>query len=450
MRPRADSALAVLIAAAGFCLIFMGLAATASVTAAAVALVTLVVAITCLRSAYMAAALLVAAMLFSPEFQLAEGARLRAEDLIIPMLGVTLAARACIPRFRITFRWCRLDGAILFLVGVNTIASLRGAFSGMVSPLSSLLWNGKIIEQFMIYWLVYNYVRDDTQIRRLLVLGLIVLLAVTAYTFTQIPGTAIFTTRRLTAPFEGNPEPTTLGGYLILLLAIVMALGLYDPERRRRWLWWGISLLVLVPILFTLSRTTYVSCLVMVFALALVTGRRDLLFFTILLLCLSPLILPDKIVERVLMTMDSSRELGIDQSAAERVFVWRKAAVALQTHPFLGYGIPQFILDSQFARILVESGTLGLAGWFAVFGVCLHMGWHLHRRARNPFHRALAAGYIVGTLSLQVHALATITFYIVRIMEPYWFLTGIIATLYTNCRRSEAEAARAGETPAPE
>ncbi len=46
---------------------------------------------------------------------------------------------------------------------------------------------------------------------------------------------------------------------------------------------------------------------------------------------------------------------------------------------------------------------------------------------------------MVGVVALSVHALATITFYIVRIMEPFWFLTGIVASLNAHYRESDAE-----------
>ena len=43
--------------------------------------------------------------------------------------------------------------------------------------------------------------------------------------------------------------------------------------------------------------------------------------------------------------------------------------------------------------------------------------------------RGLSVGLIAGLAGLLVHALAANTFIIVRIMEPFWFLTGIVIAL---------------------
>jgi len=108
--------------------------------------------------------------------------------------------------------------------------------------------------------------------------------------------------------------------------------------------------------------------------------------------------------------------------------------------------VPQPILDSQFARIILESGLLGLAAWILVLLCCFLIGRRLHRVATDPFHKAVAAGYLVGLAALMVHALATITFYIVRIMEPFWLFTGVVVSLdtyYQNLKKSKLPPAAA-------
>ncbi len=431
----------LLFAALGFGLVFAASTHFLTVPIVAVGLVGLVTVAVCLHNTFVAAVLLLAAMLFSPEFELAGGARVRAEDLIIPCLVIALAARFCIHRFRLSIRFSPLDAPVLFVVAVNVVASIRGALSGHVDPFSSVLWNAKVIELFLIYWIAFNYIRNPRQVRLLVYLLILVLVAVCAYTYFQIPGTEVHTIHRLTAPFEGTPEPTTLGGYLTLLLAIVMAMAIYEPAPRRRLLLWALCVAVLVPILFTLSRTTYVACAVMVFLLAFVTRHRGLLVGSTLALLASPFLLPDKVVGRVMMTFDAARRYGLDSAAAERIDVWRKAGYALRESTFLGFGLPQTILDSQFARTIIESGILGLLGWLSVLLVCALMAIRLHRRADDPLHKALAAGYFVGVIAITIHALAAITFYIVRIMEPFWFLTGVVASLDAHylAKRKEAE-----------
>jgi O-antigen ligase len=272
-------------------------------------------------------------------------------------------------------------------------------------------------------------VRDPNMIRKLLGLAFTVLVGITIYTFVQIPQTEVYTAHRLTAPFEGAPEPTTLGGYLTLLLAVVMAMAIYEPARRKRIVWMALCVLVMIPILFTLSRTTYAMCAVMICLLGVVTRSYRLLIAALAIMILSPWLMPQQVVDRVLMTIDPSRLYGIDPSSTERIMVWKKFVYGLRHSPLIGFGIPQPIVDNQYVRTMLETGLAGLAAWGAIFWTCLAMGRRLHRGTQDPFHKALAAGYMVGTAALLVHALATITFYITRVMEPFWFLTGLVASL---------------------
>ena len=167
----------------------------------------------------------------------------------------------------------------------------------------------------------------------------------------------------------------------------------------------------------------------MILLLCLVTRRSRLLLLFAAGLVAAPLLLPGQIFDRVLMTFDETRRFGLDPSVTERITVWTKALYVLRTRPFLGYGVPQPILDSQFVRTIYESGVLGLLAWIWILGACVSLGRRVYRVADSTLHKSLAAGYIVGVAAIAVHALAATTFYIVRIMEPFWLLTGIMASL---------------------
>jgi hypothetical protein len=430
--------------AVGFGLLFALLAGFLTVPIAAAAVAMAVIVVACLRSVLVAGGLLVAAMLFSPELRLGGGVILRAEDLLIPLLGLAVAARVVIPRFGIALRHSPLDLPVLAVLVIHALSSVRGVMAGSVEATPSLLWNGKILELFLIYWVTFNFVRDPVRVRQMLGAVLLVFLAVAAYACLQIPGTEVHSLQRLTAPFEATPEPTTLGGYLTLISAVLIAMALYEPAKARRAAYWSMTAVVILPVLFTFSRTTYLSFAVMILLLGLVTGHRMLTVVAAAAILLSPVLMPQSVIDRVEMTFDASREYGLDPSLVERISVWRKVSNSLAASPLLGQGVPQGILDSQFARILIESGVLGAAAWVWALVACLGIGWRLRRNAEDPLHKALAAGYLVGTVALLVHSIATITFYIVRIMEPFWFLTGLVASLDAYYRLKGAARDRGG------
>jgi hypothetical protein len=48
------------------------------------------------------------------------------------------------------------------------------------------------------------------------------------------------------------------------------------------------------------------------------------------------------------------------------------------------------------------------------------------RSRRDPEERGLALGFLAGYVGLLVHGFGSNTFIIVRIMEPFWLLAGIV------------------------
>jgi len=47
----------------------------------------------------------------------------------------------------------------------------------------------------------------------------------------------------------------------------------------------------------------------------------------------------------------------------------------------------------------------------------------------DPLHRGISMGFLAGFIELLVHSIGANTFIIVRIMEPFWFVTGMVAMI---------------------
>jgi hypothetical protein len=65
--------------------------------------------------------------------------------------------------------------------------------------------------------------------------------------------------------------------------------------------------------------------------------------------------------------------------------------------------------------------------------------WETYQRVRGSPYEGLVLGYIAGLIAMCTHALGANTFIIVRIMEPFWFLTAIMVVL-SLARRNPAAA----------
>jgi O-antigen ligase len=86
-------------------------------------------------------------------------------------------------------------------------------------------------------------------------------------------------------------------------------------------------------------------------------------------------------------------------------------------------------MDAQYPRILVETGIVGLLAFAWLVHALFRVGLRTWRNAQDDLVRGLSVGFIAGLVGLLVHAIGANTFIIVRIMEPFWFLAGIIVVL---------------------
>ncbi len=52
--------------------------------------------------------------------------------------------------------------------------------------------------------------------------------------------------------------------------------------------------------------------------------------------------------------------------------------------------------------------------------------FRVYRTCRDPLYCGLALGHLGALVGLLVHSIGANTFIIVRIMEPFWFLTALV------------------------
>jgi O-antigen ligase len=155
-------------------------------------------------------------------------------------------------------------------------------------------------------------------------------------------------------------------------------------------------------------------------------------------LAASPLIVPRVAKERMAETFTQPEQKGqivfgklrLDSSASARIIGYKEALSAWRKSPILGYGITgHHFVDAQFPRILVETGIVGMLAFAWLIYALFRVGLDTWRDQQNNLLRGLSVGLVGGLAGLLVHAIGANTFIIVRIMEPFWFLTGIVIAL---------------------
>jgi len=317
--------------------------------------------------------LLIFAILFSPEFRLfslpsfSKVVYIRLEDLLILIGFLGMVAKRAIQSKPI-FRKAPLNVPIITFLGIYTIATLRGVFVGAIPSLSSLFLILKMIEFALFYFIIVSYLENEKQGRLILSMFFIVAFLIIAYYFPQVFRTSMERGIRITSPFEGKPEPTTVGGILILIMGMSFSLLLFEKNKNKKILYGSCLLLSFIPFLFSLSRTSYFAAFIAIIFFAFFTRKKWILLLIPLIAGLAPIVLPAVIWARVSYTWTYRSNAIFDSSTMERILIWKKIWQPLIRSPFLGYGAGYFsIIDSCYARIIIESGLLGFAAFLWIF-----------------------------------------------------------------------------------
>jgi O-antigen ligase len=396
--------------------------------------------------------ILIFSMLLSPEFMtgdtggtsLGRGMTLRLEDFLLAVIGISWLARNAIDKELGLFLKTPLNKAILFYVLACVLSTGFGIMAGRVELKTGSLYVLKYIEYFIVFFMIVNHVHQTDQIKRFIICLFLTCFIVALIGALQIPGG-----ERVSAPFEGEVgEPNTFGGYLLFMLVVAggMLAKADNPKVKQTLVL--LIICMIPPFLFTKSRSSYLAIVPALMVLGYMADRRLIILGLLAIaLLVSPLFLPKAVLSRIMYTFTQPEEQGqirigdlrLDTSTSARLKSWSEALQDWPKHPLLGYGVTGYqFVDAQFPRILVESGVLGLIAFFYLLFSIFRVALGNLKELKTPYFQGLTIGFLAGFAGLIVHAIGANTFIIVRIMEPFWFLAGIITVLPTlEGRRAE-------------
>ncbi len=360
---------------------------------------------------------------------------LRVEDLILSAVTLAWIARTAIFKELGFIRRTPLNGAIFTYVASLILATLFGVFFGNVRPLRGFFFVLKYIEYFVVYFIAVNHIRDQRQLRRLITTAFATCAIASFMGIAQIPGGG-----RVVAPFEGQyGEPNTFGGYLVFMLALILGLALTVNSLPARIGWFAFAGLTGIPLLYTLSRSSWLSSVPMILTLILLSRRRLLLILPLTVaIAFGPILIPETVIKRYRYTLEEKFDRGdyqlggarFDTSTSARFDSFVQGFKGWTQRPFLGFGVTGFaFMDAQYVRVLVEAGLIGLCAFLWLLWLLLRTGWRTLHAIRGSPYEGIAIGYIAGVIAMITHAVGANTFIIVRIMEPFWFLTAIVMIL---------------------
>ena len=379
------------------------------------------------------------------------GITLRLDDILLSVICLTWLFRMAIFKNLGTVRKTPINQPIAWYWMATAFATLAGFYAGRVG-MYGFFFVAKYLEYFVLFYMIVNQIHDEQSIRRYVKVMLFTCLVVSIIGIAQIPSGA-----RVSAPFEGSEgEPNTFGGYLVLMFSVVLGIFLHIEDKARKLRLALLGCAILVPLAFTESRSSYLAFMASILLFLIFAQQKRLLIILCLVgVILVPVVVPQNVITRVMYTFDQARESGqisvggmrIDTSTSERLRSWERVLERdFPRHPLLGVGVTggEF-MDAQYPRVLSETGLIGL-GLFLWF---LQRVWFLlrqsYRRLHDPVLKGVALGTLCGYGGLLFHAIGANTFIIVRIMEPFMILLGLLLAAMLVERDEERETEPAAE-----
>ncbi|MGB2880024.1 MAG: hypothetical protein WBD24_07565 [Candidatus Omnitrophota bacterium] len=375
-------------------------------------------------------------MLLSPELEIGAVAGraviIRAEDVILIVVILAWLAKMAVQKGLYVIRTSPLNAPIGLYIAILCISTLRGMVFGNVSPYRGTFYVLKLFEYFILYFMVLNHTTTTRQVKMFLFFLLLTCTIVGIYGNTHIGQVA-----RISAPFEGEGEPNTLGGYLLFIMSIMGGLILYYKKRRN--ILFLLFLFLIPTFLFTLSRSSYLGMIPALIIFALLSRNRKVVLGVLVVLCTFVVLVgagPPIIQQRVLGAFQPEAQQRLKQvgpvklgpSPAARVISWQKVfTYDFPRRPFLGLGMTGgAFLDSQYVLALQETGLIGLTLFLWLILRIWRSALNVYNTVETPLFKGLALGYLAGFVGLLFQAIGTNTFIIIRIAEPFWFFTAII------------------------
>ncbi|MDA3792462.1 MAG: O-antigen ligase family protein [Elusimicrobia bacterium] len=371
-------------------------------------------------------------MLLSPEIPVAQAARravvIRFDDLFVILIFITWIAKSAVNKTLPLIKPTPINKHIYYYLAACFLFTGKGIMMGDVNFSAASFYLLKYTEYFMVFWMTYNIIESQKDIKLLLIFMLITAFIVIGYGYVNVNTIVV-------APFDR--EPGSIGGYLILLLGITLGLALYHPKNIVKLFFLAIFIAVLPLLVKTQSRASYIAFIPMIFVVLVKTRKfkKTLISGVLLMIVTFPFLFGggvyNTLVERVKYTFSGNYgRFNLEPSATARVEGWKNKILNRWTKfPFTGTGITgSGFIDSQYVRTLVELGLIGFTFFIILLYKIIEHLRHILKNTKNQVYKGITLGFLAGTVGLLFQSLTSNTFIIVRIMEPFWFLLAIIFT----------------------
>ena len=236
--------------------------------------------------------------------------------------------------------------------------------------------------------------------------------------------------------FSTFGNPNVYGTYLLLAIPLAAACIVYLKGFFQKFCAVGITGLLLLNLMLTLSRGCYLSLALAVGIFVLIIEKRLVVLFIPAVAAL-PLVLPPTILNRILSILDTT-----DTSTAFRLNIWRGSVRILQDFWLSGVGqgidayntvYPFYALaaiysphsHSLYIQYLVELGVIGFLVFIAVLACYFRTMANFLRRVTCFKQRVMAAAMVAAVIGFLFQGVTDFVFYNYRVLLTFYLFMGI-------------------------
>ncbi len=237
--------------------------------------------------------------------------------------------------------------------------------------------------------------------------------------------------KRTSGPIEWGPNQ--LAAFLAQFCIFFWAFARIIKRPKAKLILYSLVGLTLITTVYAFSRAAYIAVLISTAVFALLKDRKLIVALAIFLFTWQALV-PAAMTERISMTKDSSGQL--DESAQERVDLWKQSQEIFLGSPVVGAGFGSFqygahranLKDTHnyFVKVLVETGVIGFLFFLVILFQMTMAGFRLFRRAKDPLYEALGLGFFLAMISCIVANCFGDRWTYLEINGLLWILAGAV------------------------
>lgn len=376
---------------------------------------------------------------------------LRVEDLLLALiLLIWLATISFRPRLYLTPLFKTIATySLIVLVTTNIAVMTLG-----ISPLKTLLYFLKELEYFLIFFIVANLIRSESDIRFListiLIAGVFNAIWVAIQLNTGDFHSLFYVRRELSsAVYEsefllesygphliGEASPLSTGGFFSLAFFLALNSLLFYNSPKFRWLYGLLCVVFFSGVCLSFSRVSILGSLVGLAVLLFQASLRCRIKFAgFILIMLAIVTLAVNQLDVPIFTAGRLSLTAIEGSLAERTGeIWGPLLNEGQNRFFLGFGkgalgtlqnLEAKEAHNHYLRVFVESGFFGLIAFVWLLILIISLSVKMFKKSVRPIYKVVSGTALASTISLSLTALVQDAFTPVILNELWWVLIGL-------------------------